>query len=409
MGDIEPGGGFDRLPFVERMPEMEKMNRRIGLVLGVLGLAAFVSGCSEMKWMSSKGGDQVTISSQPWGEVNGQEVKLYTLTNSHGMRADITNYGGIVVRLFVPDDQGNVEDVVLGYDTLDDYVKNNGPYFGCLVGRYANRIDGGTFKLDGESYQLAQNDGKNSLHGGKVGFNQKVWDSEPIESGKAVGVKLHYVSPDGEEGYPGTLDATVTITLTADNELVFDYEATTDKPTIINLTHHGYFNLDGQGDGNILDHKVEINADTFTPIDETLIPTGEFRPVAGTPLDFTQEHAIGERIGMQDDQLDWGNGYDHNYVLNRKGKGLSLAAEVEGGDSGREMEVYTTEPGLQFYSGNFLDGGNVGKAGKVYKHRYGFCMEAQHYPDSPNKAMFPEVVLRPGETYRQTTVYKFAW
>ncbi len=356
-----------------------------------------------------KGDAKMEISSQPWGQVKGQEVKLYTLTNGNGMRVDITNYGGIVTRLLVPDGKGNIDDVVLGYDELEKYVQHNDPYFGALIGRYANRISRAKFALDGKTYQLAFNDGDNALHGGESGFDQKVWEAEPFESDEAVGVRLHRVSPDGEEGYPGQLDSKVTISLTVDNELKFEYQATTDKPTIVNLTHHGYFNLDGQGEGTILDHELMLNADHFTPIDDTLTPTGEIRSVKGTPLDFTEPTPFGARIKQDDEQLKYGNGYDHNCVLNGKGTGLTLAARVKGPDSGRVMEVYTTEPGLQLYSGNFLDGSNVGKEGKVYKHRYGFCLEAQKYPDSPNKDNFPSPVLRPGETYTQTTVYKFKW
>lgn len=349
------------------------------------------------------------ITSRPWGQVNGKDVQLYTLTNGNGMRADITNYGGIVVRLLVPDEEGGIEDVVLGYNELEKYVKKNDPYFGALIGRYANRIRGGTFTLNGNTYQLPQNDGENSLHGGEEGFDQKVWDAEPFESGDAVGVKLHRVSADGEQGYPGRLDCNVTISLTEDNELKFEYHATTNEPTIVNLTHHGYFNLDGQGDGDILDHILMINADHFTPIGETLTPTGEIRSVEGTPLDFTEPTPFGARINQDNKQLEYGNGYDHNYVLNKDDGGLTLAARVKGPDSGRVMEVYTTEPGLQLYSGNFLDGSHVGKHGEVYKNRYGFCLEAQKYPDSPNKPNFPSPVLRPGETYTQTTIYKFEW
>ncbi|MDZ7338104.1 MAG: galactose mutarotase [candidate division KSB1 bacterium] len=356
-----------------------------------------------------KGGKrQMSISRQHFGTTpDGQEVELFTLTNSRGLKAGVITYGGIVVSLEVPDRNGTLADVVLGYDNLDDYLKDS-PYFGSLIGRYGNRIGRARFVLDGTEYTLAANDGPNHLHGGLRGFDKVVWKGEPVREKNAVGVRLWYLSPDGEEGYPGNLSAQVTYRLTEENELRIDYEATTDKPTVVNLTHHSYFNLAGQGNGDILGHVLQINADRFTPADAELIPTGELRDVEGTPLDFRRPVAIGARINADDEQLRCGRGYDHNFVLNSGGGSLALAATVYEPNSGRLMEVFTTEPGLQFYSGNFLDGHHVGKGRKVYGHRTGFCLEAQHFPDSPNKPQFPSVVLRPGETYRQTTIYRFS-
>ncbi len=353
-------------------------------------------------------GPKPEVSQRPWGVTSdGQPVELYTLANGHGMKAAITNYGAILVSLEVPDRDGKTGDVVLGYDKVEDYIKDS-PYFGCIAGRYANRIAKGKFSLDGREYSLAVNNGPNHLHGGLKGFDKVVWKAEPVRRGRVVGVRLTYVSPDGEEGYPGTLTCQVTYGLTADNALVIRYRATTDAPTVLNLTHHSYFNLKGQGEGDILDHLLMINADRYTPVDDTLIPTGELAPVAGTPMDFTRPTAIGKRINEDFVQLLRGGGYDHNYVLNRDGGGLSLAARAYAPATGRVMEVWTTEPGIQFYAGNFLDGTLTGKDGKVYKHRYGFCLETQHFPDSPNQSDFPSVVLRPGETYRQHTEYRFS-
>ncbi|MHB1036632.1 MAG: aldose epimerase family protein [Pirellulales bacterium] len=343
---------------------------------------------------------------KPFGKMpDGQSVDLYTLTNASGMQVSITNYGGIVTALAVRDRQGQLADVVLGYDALDGYLAKT-PYFGALIGRYGNRIGQGKFTLDGKSYVLAQNDKTNHLHGGTRGFDKVVWTVKSATGGKEPALALHYLSKDGEEGYPGNLDVTVTYTLTEKNELRIDYRATTDKPTVVNLTNHSYFNLAGNGD--ILKHQVLINADRFTPVAKDLIPTGELKPVAGTPFDFTTPTAIGARINNDDEQLKFGPGYDHNWVLKKSGKQLTLAARVVEPGSGRVMEVLTMEPGLQFYSGNFLDGSNVGKGGKAYKHRYGFCMETQHYPDSPNKPNFPSTVLKPGQEYRTTTVYRFS-
>jgi aldose 1-epimerase len=339
---------------------------------------------------------------------DGKSVSLFTLRNRNGVETRITNYGGIVVSLSVPDRNGKFDDVVLGFDGLAGYLQKDVPYFGALIGRYGNRIAGGKFTLDGKTYTLAKNNGPNSLHGGNVGFDKKVWTAEPGADGQSL--KLTYTSPDGEEGYPGTLTATVVYSLSDADELKIDYTATTDKPTVVNLTNHSYFNLAGQGMGDILNHQLQINASRFTPVDKTLIPTGELKEVVGTPFDFTAPHTVGERINDKNQQLEFGKGYDHNFVLD----GVSgpnapprLAARVTEPASGRILEVYTNEPGLQFYTGNFLDGTFTGKQGRVYKFRYGFCMETQHFPDSPNHANFPSTVLRPGETYRTTTIYRF--
>ncbi len=334
-------------------------------------------------------------------------MQLYTLRNSKGVEASITNYGAILVSLKVPDRNGNLADVVLGFDSLDGYLGEH-PYFGAVIGRYGNRIAGGRFVLDGVEYKLARNNGENHLHGGVRGFDKAVWSVKKPRADGDAGVELTYLSEDGEEGYPGSLTATVRYTLTGDNELRLDYEATASKPTVVNLTNHSYFNLAGAGNGDILAHRVRINADNFTPVDQGLIPTGELRPVTGTPFDFRQPHAIGERIGGKDQQLVFGKGYDHNFVLNGSAGSLRSAARVTEPGSGRVVEVLTTEPGVQFYTGNFLDGTIRGKGGAAYGHRYGFCLETQHFPDSPNQPQFPSVVLRPGAKYQSTTVYKFS-
>ncbi len=331
----------------------------------------------------------------------GKPVDLYTLENANGAKAVIMNYGAIVTKLYVPDKDGNMADVVCGHETLAEYEAGH-PYFGAIVGRYGNRIAKGKFTLDGVAYELAANNDENHLHGGDVGFDKKVWKAEAVETDNSVGVKLTYISPDGEEGYPGTLTSTVVYELTNNNELKISYEATTDKATVLNLTHHGYFNLGGHDSGDILGHVMMIAADRYTPVDEGLIPTGELAPVAGTVMDFTKPTAIGARIKDVA-----GGGYDHNYVLNSQDGSMALAARVSESETGRVMEVYTTEPGIQFYTGNFLDGSNKGK-GAVYNKHAAFCLETQHFPDSPNKPEFPSVVLKPGETYTHTTVYKFS-
>jgi aldose 1-epimerase len=379
------------------------MNRYLTLTLAIS--IAFVTGC----YCPKKTGDRtMSITQAPFGATkDGKAVTLYTLHNSNGVEAKIANYGGIVVSLSVPDREGKFADVVLGYDKLDGYLDKT-PYFGCLVGRYGNRIANGQFTLDKKTHTLAKNNGPNSLHGGVVGFDKVVWEAKGSVTSKGPTLELTYVSKDGEEGFPGNLSVKAVYTLTADNALRLEYTATTDKATVVNLTQHSYFNLAGQGKGDILGHEVSIDANAFTPVDSTLIPTGEIRPVKGTPFDFTKPHMIGERINQNDEQLKFGGGYDHNWVLNKIfDNELSLAAIVAEPKSGRFMEVWTTEPGLQFYCGNFLDGAITGKEHKKYKYRYGFCMEPQHYPDSPNKPMFPSVVLRPGATYKHTMMYKF--
>jgi aldose 1-epimerase len=330
---------------------------------------------------------------------DGEQVSLFTLTNKAGLRAKITNYGGIVVSLEVPDKNGRFDDVVLGFDNLEQYFANV-PYLGCIVGRFANRIAGGKFTLDDVEYTLAVNNGPNHLHGGIKGFNKALWDAQPIENDPSAGLKLKYISGDGEEGYPGNLACTVIYRLTDENELKIDYHAQTDKPTIINLTNHSYFNLAGHDKGSILAHRLSINADHFTPSDETLKPTGQIVPVKDTPLDFTTRTAIGEQI----EQV---GGYDNNYVLNNSDPKPALAAEVCEINTGRVMQVYTTLPGMQFYTGNFLGSSIKGKDGAVYDKHTGFCLETQHFPDSPNRDNFPSVVLRPDGEYKHTTSYKF--
>jgi aldose 1-epimerase len=349
-----------------------------------------------------------TISKQPFGKTADQTpVDLYTLKNDKGMVVKITNYGGIITSLTAPDRDGKYSDVVLGFDNLEQYLKGH-PFFGALAGRYANRIAKGRFTLDGKEYTLAVNNGENSLHGGLKGFDKKVWAAKEIQSKDGVGLQLTYLSKDGEEGYPGNLTATVTYTLTNKNELKIDYLATTDQATVLNLTNHTYFNLSNDINDDILNHQLMINADQFTPTDKGSIPTGEIRSVKGTPMDFTKPTAIGARINEQYEQLISGNGYDHNYVLNGKGGKLDLAARAYEPKSGRVLEVYTTEPGVQFYTGNFLNGSLTGKGGKVYHKRTGFCLETQHFPDSPNKPNFPTTVLRPGQKFTSTTVFKFS-
>jgi len=358
-------------------------------------------------------GSSAEIEKQDFGVTpNGDSVDLYTLTNDTGVTMQVTNYGGIITSLRVPDRDSNLEDVVLGFDSLacytSDAYRSAKPYFGALIGRYGNRIADGAFTLDGETYTLATNDGPNHLHGGHRGFDRVVWNAEPVARDDGVGLVLRYTSPDGEEGYPGRLDVEVTYTLTNDNEVAFDYRATTTEATPVNLTQHSYFNLDGHGDGPILDHELMIDADRFTPVDSTLIPTGERRSVEGTPFDFREPTPIGARIDADNQQLEYGNGYDHNFVLaNRPAAPLRLAARVYEPDTGRLMTVRTTEPGMQFYSGNVLDGTLTGK-GETYERRGGLALETQHFPDAPNQPEFPSTVLRPGEEYRTRTVYRFS-
>jgi aldose 1-epimerase len=346
----------------------------------------------------------MNLKQQPFGAAKaGAMVDLYTLSNDQGLTITITNYGGIITSLQAPDRQGTMGDVVLGYDTLDEYLERS-PYFGCITGRYANRIAQGRFTLKGKAYQLAQNNGANHLHGGLIGFDKVVWTAEPFAGPDGAGLKLSYLSNDGEEGYPGNLSVTVTYTMTDNNALRIDCEATTDQATVLNLTNHTYFNLAGQGD--ILDHVLMLNADRFTPVDETAIPYGELRSVAGTPFDFRQPVRIGERIEQDDEQLRFGQGYDHNWVVNGAPGELRLAALLTEPASGRTLEVYTTQPGVQFYSGNLLPSVQ-GKGGRQYTRRSGLCLETQHFPDSPNQPTFPTTVLEPGQQYEETTIFIF--
>jgi aldose 1-epimerase len=348
------------------------------------------------------------VSVAPFGSMpDGTSISQYTLTNSKGMTMKVINYGGIITHLMAPDKNGTFEDVVLGHDSLSGYLKSN-PYFGALIGRYGNRIGNGKFTLDGKTYTLAQNNGPNNLHGGPNGFDKRVWTIEeyPVDNGTAL--KLSYLSKDLEEGYPGNLQAEVIYHLTDSNELKINYRATTDKKTVVNLTQHTYFNLSGNTKSDILSHELFINADKFVPVDKTLIPTGELKPVSETPFDFKTPVAIGSRIEKDDQQLKFGTGYDHCWVLNRKTDSLELAATLHDPATGRVMSVYTTEPGIQFYSGNFLNGSITGKYNTVYNQRYGLCLETEHFPDSPNKKNFPPVVLNPGEVYTTQTVYAFS-
>jgi aldose 1-epimerase len=356
--------------------------------------------------LPARSSQKARIEKRSFGQLSdGASVDIYTLTNRNGLQVRITNYGGAVVSLKTPDARGRLADIVLGYDGPGGYVADTS-YFGVLIGRYANRIAGGKFKLNGIDYQLAQNNGVNHLHGGVRGFNKVIWQARESKRYDGVALELSYLSKDLEEGYPGNLMLSATYVLSDANELRIEYAATTDKETIVNFTHHSYFNLAGAGSGDILSHRVTLNADRFTPVNETLIPTGELATVQGTPFDFHSPTAIGSRIDQADEQLRLGKGYDHNFVLNKIGDELSLAARVYEPAYGRTLEVWTTEPGMQFYTGNFLDGVR-GKAGKVYNRRGGFCLEAQHFPDSPNQPRFPSTVLKPGERYTQTTVYKF--
>jgi aldose 1-epimerase len=378
---------------------MEKRMRRISRVLTAvlwllaIGLVAQAQG---------------TITKQSFGKTDaGENVDLYTLRNTHGVEATITNYGGIVVSLKVPDRNGKFDDVVLGFNNLDSYLKP-GPYFGALIGRYGNRIARGRFTLNGVEYKLAVNNGENHLHGGVKGFDKVVWTGKEMKTKNGPALSLTYLSKDGEEGYPGNLTATVVYTLTNNNELKIDYSATTDKDTVTNLTHHSYFNLAGEGNGDILNTRVTINANRFVPTDAGSIPLGDLRKVSGTPFDFLTAYAIGERINQDDEQLKFGSGYDHTWVINGRMGVMRLAATAYEATSGRVMQVWTTEPGVQFYTGNFLDGTLTGKAGKPYPKRSGFCFETQHYPDSPNQPSFPTTTLRKGATYKSTTIYRFS-
>jgi aldose 1-epimerase len=378
------------------------------IMLAAAGLgSALLVGCATMSNTNS------SVTKADFGRTpDGTPVEIYTLRNGKGMEADIMTYGGIVTSLKTPDKNGNFADVVLGFDNLDGYTKDaylkNCPYFGALIGRYGNRIAFGKFSLDGTQYTLPINNAPNTLHGGLKGFDKVVWTIEEAKVGEhGPKLELTYLSKDGEEGFPGNLTVHATYTVTEDNALQIKFKATTDKDTVVNLTHHSYFNLAGGGD--VLGHVVTINADKFTPVDGGLIPTGELRPVAGTPLDFRSPTPIGAHIGETNyDQIKLGNGYDHNFVLNKKSNELSLAARVHEPATGRTLEVWTTEPATQFYTANFLDGSFTGKGGWNYKFRNAFCFEPQHFPDSPNHPAFPTSELKPGETYQSTIIYKFS-
>lgn len=396
------------------MPLMYSQVLRSGSPLLLSAIAAMLLVNTAQAQNDSKTADSIQTS--VFGHLpDGRQVDVYQFTNSNGVELRVINYGGIIVSLKTPNVAGEFDDIVLGFDSLEAYLSDEyrqaNPYFGAIIGRYGNRIAGGQFSLEGESYSLATNDGSNHLHGGDQGFDKVLWQAEPFENDAGTGLVLRYTSEDGEEGYPGKLETEVTYTLTDNDELMVDYRAVTDKATPVNLTQHSYFNLKGEGSDSILDHQLMINASEFTPVNKSLIPTGEIRSVEGTPFDFTQATAIGERIEQDNEQLDFGGGYDHNFVLNRDEAAqdeLVLAAKVWEPQSGRMLKVSTTEPGIQFYSGNFLDGSLTGKQGQTYEHRSGFALETQHYPDSPNQEAFPSTILEPGETYRSRTVYRFS-
>ncbi len=378
---------------------MKNLLFRAGLLAFALAVVALGQGCA------SRGPQQTSMSrikTEQFGTLpDGAVVKRYILQNRNNVTVKLIDYGGIITELWVPDKNGRPANVVLGFDTLEPYAKGH-PFFGAIAGRYANRIGKAQFEIDGQTYKLAANNGANHLHGGLKGFDKKVWKSEGVEGGTEASVRLTYRSVDGEEGYPGNLDVTVTYTLNDQNELRIDYSGRTDKATVVNLTNHSYFNL--AGSGTVLDHEMMIEADQYTPVDEGLIPTGEIAPLKGTPLDFTRPTKLGDRIAQFKPRP---NGYDHNYVLRGGGKFLAMAARVREPNSGRVMEVLTTEPGVQLYTGNWLDGKVVGTGGITYPQHGGFCLETQHYPDSPNKPNFPTTLLRPGQTYQTTTVFRF--
>ncbi len=376
--------------------------QRIAGIMGIISTAA----CGNAGTPQKPG-----VTQAPFGTADGKPITAYTLRNAKGMEVRAINYGGVILSIQVPDRQGKFADVVLGFDSVAPY-ETNPPYFGAIIGRYGNRIAKGQFTLGGRTYQLPQNDKTNTLHGGKKGFDKMVWEAQPFDSGKVRGIVFRHTSPDGDQGFPGTLQTTVTYTLTDDDQLIFDYAATTDKATPVNLIQHSYFNLAGDGSGNILGHEVYINADRFTPVDSLLIPTGELRGVAGTPFDFRTPTAIGARINVADPQLKFPGGYDMNFVLNKPAgtpaTEPTLAARVYEPKTGRVLEIRTTEPGMQFYSGNFLDGTLHGKKGVVYQQHYGFAMETQHFPDSPNKPQFPSTILQPGQEYHSRSIYTFS-
>ncbi|HYH01376.1 MAG TPA: aldose epimerase family protein [Terriglobales bacterium] len=381
---------------------------KLATILGLSAVMIISAGCKP-KVETKPAPTAPPLPTSSFGKTaDGKDAVLYVLKNKNGMEAAITNFGAALVSLKAPDRQGKLADIVLGYDQASGY-ENGKAYFGGTIGRYGNRIGKGKFALNGTTYTLATNNGANHLHGGKRGFDKVLWEAKDASGAGGQALQLTYTSKDGEEGYPGNLNVQVTYTLTDNNELKIDYSATTDKDTVVNLTNHSYFNLTGDPKNDILSHELLVKASRFTPVDSGLIPTGELKPVKGTPFDFTTSTAIGARIKQTNEQLKLGKGYDHNFVLDRpEGAGLVKVAEVYEKTTGRVLEVQTTEPGIQFYSGNFLDGTEKGKGGQAYAHRTGFCLETQHFPDSPNKPEFPSTTLKPGQQYKTTTVYKFS-
>jgi aldose 1-epimerase len=382
----------------------------LALIIALSGVVVTAVSAQEASPIASPAaGAGLTVA--PFGTTaDGEAVDIYTLTNANGMVVTVLTYGGIIQAVNVPDRDGNVTNVTLGFETLDGYLAGH-PYFGCITGRYANRIARGTFTLDGVMYRLALNNDENTLHGGDVGFDKVVWAAEDTSGENGPAVTLSRTSPDGEEGYPGNLTVEVTYTLTDNNEILIDYHATTDAATVVNLTNHAYWNLAGEGTGPINDHVLQINASNYTPVDPTLIPTGEIAAVADTPFDFTTPHPVGERIRIDDEQLRLGRGYDHNFVLDRESpddEAMMVAAVLSDPSSGRVLTISTTEPGIQFYSGNFLDGTLYGAAGMAYRQGDGLALETQHYPNSPNQPEFPTTVLQPGDEYVTSTIYAFS-
>ena len=405
-----------QLPPAPPTPSPRRSRRRRRPLVAVLGAGLLAGGLASPAGATEEEEVGPSTTVEPFGEApDGTDVERWTLTNGDTTMRVLT-YGGVIQTLEVPDAAGEVENVVLGYADLEGYVIEGDPYFGSLIGRYGNRIAGGRFALDGETYQLPLNDGPNTLHGGPGGFSERVWTATDVSDAEVAALQLELVSDDGDQGFPGTLTTTVTYTLDAESRLTVHYEATTDAPTVVNLTQHTYWNLAGEGSGDVYDHELQLNASGFTPVDETLIPTGEIAPVEGTPFDFREPTAIGERIPDNDEQLLYGQGYDHNWALDREDNGaregsdsedaLEEAAVLHDPDSGRTLTISTTEPGIQFYSGNFLDGTLVGTGGGVYRQGDGLALETQHFPDSPNQPDFPSTVLRPGEVYDSTTVFE---
>ncbi|WPR75031.1 aldose epimerase family protein [Algoriphagus sp. NG3] len=379
------------------------MNNHFNKILGAAALGVLLYSCENKPKQETK--VEEPAQEQVFGTTyQDKNVETYEIKNANGIKMKVTNFGARVTHLWVPDKDGNPVDVVLGFETLDEYLKSSEKYFGAAIGRYGNRIANGKFTLDGEEYTLPQNNNGQTLHGGPGGMDYVIWEVEKSGDNSLV---FSYTSPEGEEGFPGELKVKMIYSLTDDNEFKVTYEAETDKATPVNLTHHSFFNLSGAGNGNVLDHTLQLNASKYTPVNDVLIPTGEVATVKGTPFDFTSATQIGERIDQENEQLKFGGGYDHNWVLDKSGSELTQAAVISSPQTGIEMEVWTTEPAIQFYSGNFLDGTIKGKGEKVYELRSAFCLETQHYPDSPNQPNFPSTVLKPDEKYEQTCIYKF--